>query len=177
MLEVTVQLDLRKLKKFRNELDKGSSSPHILRVLKQWAARYRGFVQRRFDKFSKGGGNWPPLAESTKRGRRKGTNKKAKVDFAILRDTGTLFAALNPSFSNAPGAIEKPTSFGVIVGYGGPGRYASGGRATVADIASFHNAGVGRLPKRQIIVPPDAATTQGMISDMERALGKMARDE
>lgn len=37
---------------------------------KRWAARWMAFIRRRFDQFSKGGGDWPPLAESTRNARR-----------------------------------------------------------------------------------------------------------
>lgn len=167
---VTLKLD--NLRRFRSAIEDGAGHPAIRAALKQWGARYRGFAQRRFDKFSKGGGDWPPLAASTLAGRRKGSNKKAKIKAAILRDTGTLFAALNPSFG-APGAIEQTTKFGIVVGYGGPGRYPQGG-ATIADIANFHQTGAGHLPVRRIIVPPPSDVIAGMISDMERALQKMA---
>jgi hypothetical protein len=37
-------------------------------------------------------------------------------------------------------------------------KHGDGGQATLADIASFHQTGAGRLPKRVIIAEPDADT-------------------
>ncbi len=176
----TVRLNLEPLKRFaaaiRADLRTTGNGP-IRRAMRQWAARYRGFAQQRFDKFSKGGGGWPPLAASTKARRRKarkGRKKGAARSFSLLRDTGLLFAALDTPWTRKPGALQEDIEFGVRVGYGGPAKYP-GGKATIADIAGFHQEGKGRLPKREIIVDPDDRTVDAMAGDMERALGQMAR--
>lgn len=88
---------------------------------------------------------------------------------AILRDTGALFAALQPTLDTSTAAIEEIVQRGIRVGYGGPHRHPKG-KATIADIAAFHDTGAGRLPKRQIIVDPDAATQRGMATDLENAI-------
>lgn len=175
-MEITavVKIDLKGLKKFKHILDAdmaGSGNGPVADAFKQWAARYRGFVQRRFNDYSKGSGDWPPLAESTIKARR---GKGIKV--AILRDTSTLFAALAPVFAGAPGALERRIPFGIRVGYGGPHGHPSGGRATIADIAKFHNDGAGNLPERKIIVPPAKWHLDRMAADMRRALLKLAGD-
>jgi hypothetical protein len=94
--------------------------------------------------------------------------------YSILRDTGTMFLALTPVFANKPGALQEDIPFGVRVGYGGPGMHPQG-KATIADIASFHQAGGRGRPKREIIVPPDQHTVELMSGDVDRALAKMAR--
>ena len=113
----TVTIDLRPLREFKAAVEDGGVStkyPQITRALKQWAARYRGFIRERFDIFSKGGGNWAPLAPATIAARRKGKKRK-KAKPAILRDTGVLFAALSPTFGK-PGQIQEIIKFGVEVG-------------------------------------------------------------
>lgn len=164
-----VVIDLRGLTKFQRaveaEFHNRSDGP-IRDAMKQWGARYRSFAQRRFVKFSRGGGDWPPL----KRARRRG----AKGAAAILRDTGLMFAALGPSLG-VPGQLHENIRFGIATGYGGPGKYPSG-QASIADIAGFHQAGKGSLPVRKTIVKPDARTTRLMASDMERAMLKMGDD-
>lgn len=120
---------------------------------KKIGAIYRSFVQERYSRLSRGGGEWPDLAASTKKARRKATT------FSILIDTGLLFAAINPVLG--VGGIEETRGSAVRLGFGGPGKYPSG-NATIADIASFHQAGGGRLPKREIIVTPDTATLELM---------------
>ena len=110
-----------------------------------------------------------------------------------------MFQALTPVWNRKPGALQKDITFGVRVGYGGPSKYptkpaksprkrkpglaslvrsivrAFRGPTTIADIARFHDTGAGNLPKRQIIVVPDAKTLKAMAGDMERGLGEMAR--
>jgi len=140
------------------------------KVTKQWQARYRGFALKRFDTFSKGGGNWAKLAASTIKRRRKQSS-------TILRDKNLLYNSLNPSFQNAPGSFTEFGVWQVITGYGGPGKYAGKGTsATISDIAEFHNAGMG-VPERKIIVAPDATTTAGMERDANNAINKFLSDQ
>lgn len=172
---MSVKVNLKPLKKFLRTVSQDlrlSGSGPIRKAIKQWAVRYRSFVRERFDKFSKGGGNWRPLSKRTLAGRRKG--KGVGLVAAILRDTGTLMAALQPTFTRKPGALERNIPFGVRVGFGGPAKH-KGGKATIADIASFHQEGKGSLPKREIIVSPSSKVITAMARDMERALSSVAR--
>lgn len=110
-------------------------------------------------------------AAKARYGREKKRIDSGQAQAAILRDTGVLFAALNPRFLDAPGFISEEIPFGVRVGYGGPSRHdTEGGAATIADIAGFHQTGAGRLPVRKIIVPPDQATIEAMKQDLLRAM-------
>jgi hypothetical protein len=97
-----------------------------------------------------------------------------KVD--MLRDTNALYGALNPTL-NPQGGIETigKTQIEVDVGYGGPAKHSKG-KATIADIARFHNEGLGNNPQRKIIVSPNKATTQQMRADADRAIAKLKRD-
>lgn len=169
-----VKINLKPLMRLSNGVAEGLRNPtsagFVRDAIKQWAARYRSFVQLRFARFSKGGGNWKPLASSTIKARRKGKRKGARRA-AILRDTSTLFAALDPTFTKRPGQLEKNIPFGVRVGYGGPARHPKG-KATIADIASFHQTGGPHLPQREIIVQPDTRTLNAMAEDMARAFRK-----
>lgn len=49
----------------------GSSAP-MRTMFVQWAKRYEGFTRRRFVTYSRGGGTWAPLAQSTIDARRTG---------------------------------------------------------------------------------------------------------
>jgi len=161
-----VKVDLSPLAKFtrairRAELVDDPGNPFAI-MFKQWGARYLAFARRRFVKMSRGG--WPRLKRA--RRHRRGRRERA----AVLRDTGTLFGALTPG---APGNEFRRIPRAIRVGYGGPHRHPKG-RATIADIASFHQTGAGHLPKREIIVPPDQRTIRGMIRDGKRALRRLA---
>lgn len=204
-----VRVDVSGLERFRGQVTAGGGP--IQKALRQWAERFRGFIQERFVTMSRGG--WTPLKPQTIAQRRAaggGTRGKklaklkqqhakaaakhgvqsvaatkiqTKLDafvagnanVAILRDTGTLFNALSPAFHGAPGAIEQEIPGGIRVGYGGPHRYSGkGSKASIADIASFHQEGAGHLPIRQIIVAPPQAVVDAMASDMDRALKQLA---
>lgn len=143
----TIRLSLDALKRYRRGLDQRNE-----KVFFQWAVRYRSFVQRRFNEYSRGSGDWPPLKSR---------------DGSILRDTGTLFNTMAPQISAPPGSINRLIRDGIEVGYGGSASHPGG--PTIAQIAYWHQTGAGNNPKREIIVEPDAATVRGMLSDMRRA--------
>jgi hypothetical protein len=249
-----VKIDFRGLDQYQAALKRDlreSGNGPIRQAMHQWAVRYRSFLQERFDRFSKGGGDWAPLAVMTILRRRAGRGKsgtrgkavkalarrqrgmdaqqvrlyqqidrlatqrrkatttgkreaveakilkaQARMDVidskhrslgskikalysmagvSILRNLGLLFAALSPEFIRKPGQLQEDIPFGVRVGYGGPGKYP-GSKASIADIASFHQEGRGRLPVRKIIVPPDDQTMQKMADDMRRAIDRIIRD-
>jgi len=204
-VSVTVSVNLSKLHRFKGivvEQLTGGYGP-INDALKLWGVRYRSWAQQRFNAFSKGGGDWKPLADSTIAKRRRGTksnqqklkeiwsarvalhkkdSKTADVlggQVSILRDTGLLFNALSPMFVGAPGALERRIKFGIRVGYGGPQKHTLGvkGAATIADIASFHQKGhLPHLPKREIIVNPPMQVVDMMALDIERAIERIAKN-
>ncbi len=153
-----VTINVKSLKRFSSDIK--DSTKGVGKALRQWGVRYRAWTQERFDKFSKGGGNWKKL----KRKRRRGGDKTS-----VLRDLGALFTALTPNFIRAPGQFEQQGKLSIIVGYGGPSRHPRG-NATIADIASFHQLGKGNLPVREIIVDPDTSLQKDMAKDMERGL-------
>ena len=179
----TVKLDMRPLKRFaaevRRDLRTNGSGP-IRQMLRQWGRRYLGFTKKRFLKLSRGGGDWKALAPSTIRGRRKprGTTARSKTrrtggKAAILRNTGTLVAALSVG---GRGNMFKDIPNGVRVGFQGGVKHPSG-KATIAEIAVFHNVGGrgGKPPQRAILVEPDRATIRAMEQDGVRAVGKLLR--
>lgn len=164
---MSVKIDLSPLTKFTAVILGKTGAIKVM--LKQWAAIYRGFVQERFDAHSKGGGDWKPLSPTTIAHRRKGKGIGAVA--TILRDTNTLYGALDPGRLKH-GAIEKITEFGVKVGYGGGDKHPKG-RATIANIAKWHDTGAGRLPQRKIIVPPNNTTLRLMIKTANKTLRKI----
>lgn len=75
-----IKIDLSGLKQFADKVQSqlnGQSNGPVAIALKQWGFRYRSFAQERFDIFSRGGGDWPALALSTIKKRRKGPNAVA----------------------------------------------------------------------------------------------------
>lgn len=194
MMQVTVkvQIDMSPLKKFQREIDAGLQSTrpgHLRNAIQLWARIYRSFTQERFDKFSKGGGNWAPLSMTTIIARRHGKGGGGKRggralgrarasgggQVSILRDTGALFSAIDPQFSGKPGQYQKDIPFGIEVGFGGPARH-KGGRMTIADIAALHQAGARRLPARPILVDPPQSVVAKMAEVMTTAIQRTIND-
>ena len=154
-------------------------------VFRQWGARYLTFARQRFVRYSRGGGDWKPLAPSTLKQRRgakrrrtrsrrahtKTTTRGSARRVAILRDTSTLLNALT---IGAPGNLYKLIRKGIRVGFGGPSRHPKG-KMTIRDIAVAHDEGQGRLPKRQILVEPDQRTVTGMLSDLRRGVQRLGK--
>lgn len=164
----TVSVDLSGLQQFGQQVDDGlrNGTGPFKAMYEQWAARYRAFVQERFDTFSRGGGDWRPLKYKRKRGSRERAS--------ILRDTNTMFRALNPTFQGQPGALQQHIPYGIEVGFGGNAMHPSTqGKITVAELARIHHLGLGHVPARTIIVDPSAQVVAGMVKDAERAVAKL----
>lgn len=143
----------------------GADDDAIQRIFERWQRVYAAFIRRRFVNASRGDGTWPPLSPRTIASRRKGRGKRAKPGAkpAILRDTGLLFSQLHPTFDSirirgSGGGLK----FTAGVNFGAEGSYPDGTR--VVDVMSFHQAGKGRLPKREILVTPDKETHAKMMS-------------
>lgn len=117
--------------------------------------RYSAFIQKRFLRFSRGGGNWPSLKYRSGQ---------------ILYKTGTLFGALTVG---RPGNYLKSVRGGYRFGIVGRGSYPKGTQIKVVALA--HDQGLGRVPKRQIIVQPDRKTQQAMMKTVEVGMRKSLR--
>lgn len=148
--------------------DLQGANGHLRRGLRQFAARIRSFWAQRFDRYSKGGGDWKPLAPSTLRRRRKG--KGSGLQAAILVDTGTL----KGSFNSQRGMIEADIPNGLRIGFGGADSHSAG--MTIPRLAQIHQGGGPRLPARPIIVEPDVRTVAAGVADVNRAIAAIARE-
>lgn len=123
---------------------------------------YMGFSRERFVTNSRGGGNWPALAPSTLRGRRRGgasaeatsrvlaARGVAPRSAAILIDTATLIGSITPG-THATETIPGGIRVGTEVGY-----------------AVHHQQGGPGLPQREIFVQPDRPTASLMQTAIER---------
>jgi hypothetical protein len=187
---VKVKVDLSGLKKFQDLIDKGlrRKSGPVHDALTQWIRRYRGAMSERFDTFSRGGGDWPALAQSTINARRHGTSKsggRGKTgaralkkeqatgggQVSILRDTGMIFNALDPAGRRA-GNWDDYIANGVEVGFGGSAVH-KGTSLTIAQIAAYHQEGTSRMKARKILVSPDEHTQDLMCQDMRMAVERV----
>lgn len=185
--------DLRKFHKFRRIVNAGSRGP-FKPMFNRWGVRYLSWTRRMFVEKSRGGTadgvSWPKLKYVTYR-RASGTNlrrtrggtrhgrrsqsriktSRASGSVAILRDTGTLFKALTPG---SPGNLFKYLWDGVRIGFGGPAKHPDG-RATIRDIAVFHDTGKGNLPKRQILHRPNQDLVRKMMRDYSYYMNRIGK--
>lgn len=195
---VRISVDVRPLKRFQQSLD--PQSPVMDRLFRRIAAVYSAFTRRRFVAYSRGGGGWPYLAPSTIKRRRRGKGKGAP---AILRDTGLLFMALtigdvnNYTKRTRAGIVYgfgdakkgRPVVLREIVHRNKNGEelvFERKGRRIVGmkmggakaksfrQIASYHQEGGGRLPRRIILAKPDEQTVDQFNGLVRRAVNEAA---
>lgn len=183
MISARVEVKLPALEKFRgrvlSELRHSRRGP-IHDVFMQWSTRYRAFLTRRFNKYSRGGSDstgpaWKPLKQPRRHKRdvkaKKKKGRSAKGN-AILVDSGTLKASLSAMQIN-PGMLQKQVPYGLEIGFGGPARHPKGKGVSIADIGNFHHYGKGNLPERKIIVPPTDRLKKSMARDMQRGIDRL----
>lgn len=165
----SIYFNLKPMFKFAGHLSASQLGKHrgpMKACYKKWGVRYLAETKRNYYINSRGGGDWPPLAASTLKQRR-GEGKRA----AIMIDTGTIVGALD---AGAKGSLFKYIRMGVRVGFGGPERHPEG-KATIRDIAVFHDEGQGRLPKRQILRQPSRKLLVAMKMDLRVAIKTIGR--
>ena len=82
MIEVTIKGPIDHAGRFRKALQQAfaGNAPQFDTFSKRVLAMYSGYVQRRFDIFSRGGGDWKPLAPSTIYRRAHRTVERAKAE-------------------------------------------------------------------------------------------------
>jgi len=145
------------------DLRQKSNGP-IRKAMRQWAIDYNRFLKRRFLRYSRGGGDWRSLADSTVR-KKKG-NKK------ILRDTETLRKELFAFFGKRQ---LKHVVNGVSIQYG-KGINHPESNLSVGRLTEVHQKGISpNLPRRPIIVSPSPQLKRKMNQTMQRALNTVVR--
>lgn len=188
-MEFVFKVNLSRLRFFNNAVVSGmdaTKSGPAQTAWKRIAARYLGWIRRRFVSASRGDGTWPDLAHSTKMSRiysRKSmanlfrrrlkraqgdvtrTQARRRVEvvsgmkFEILRDTGILFNSLSQ------GGVQEMLPNGIRVG-------------TAVKYAKYHQEGGegGRPPQRQIFVPPEGRIHDEMRAELEKAVTRIVKN-
>lgn len=170
----TLTVDTAGLDRFKKSIQAQQSngtSGFITKAYGKWAVRYRAFVQRRWNVFSRGGGDWPPLSPATIKKRRGPSKKNRNRTVSILRDTNILFSGMAPTLSPPAGSINNLIEGGIEVGFAGSARHGDD-VVTIPELVFWHHTGAGNNPVRQIIVAPDAATVAGMGDDLDKAIAQ-----
>lgn len=174
------------LRKFDHFVSRMKSDRSLRPVYKQWGVRYLSWIKKLYNKKARGGTadgvKWRKLSPATIAGRRAGRTARRKVrgggrrkrgpsQYSILIDLGILVKALTPG---KPGNLFKYIRHGVRVGFGGPAKHP-GGKATIRDLAVFHDQGEGRLPKRQILHKPDAKFQKMMRRTLAKGIDRIGK--
>ena len=167
-MPITVRVDIRQLTQFKRvfvaDLRFKSNGP-IRQAFGTWGELYREFIRARYDRLSRGGGSWPPLAPSTVA--RKGHG-------LILRDTDTLYEATQPFFVGKPGQLNQHVPFGIAVGIRPGGAHPTAGM-DINELALIHQNGVGSVPARPIIVAPTPVVVNKMADAMNDVVMEVAQ--
>lgn len=162
-------IDTKVLRKFIKAVSEDTAQMDP--VFNLWAKRYETFTKRRYNKSSRGGGNWKKLAKSTRERRRKARRgRRGDRSFAILKDTGTLFKSLT---IGAPGNLKKRIKHGIRYGFSKV-KHPGAKKITIQRLAAAHDEGDG-VPKRQILVEPDSGTRRRMKDDLKRTLQRIGK--
>lgn len=167
----TVTVRLGRLRRFREVLEsdlREKTNGPVREALRDWKRIYWEFINERFATFAAGGGDWPPLSPKT-------TARKAKLglDPRILVATRLLEANLDPQFAAKPGEVNDDVPFGVRVSVGSSSDESYPGGKTVREVAMYHQFGGPKLPRRQVVVPPDADARAAMRARMKQALKEL----
>ncbi len=168
---VTVRLDLSGLVRLQQLIRKACSSAagsELDPMFEEWGELYLKMLHSRFDVFSKGGGNWRRLAASTIRSRRSRKVPGSRLSL-ILRVTDTLMNAL---VKGRPGNVCRRIAGGIEVGIG-RGPHPSGVDTGV--LAGYHQFGTRRIPKREVVVPPDRALSDLMLRRSSNHVARLLR--
>lgn len=126
--------------------------------------RYQSFILERFDKFSRGQGNWRKLSDATIR--RKGST-------GILVDTRAMRLGL--AAKNGIGLVSKTATdgrVGMIMGFTNKSSHPRSD-LSIAQLATVHHLGLGRVPRRRILVGPGADAKRQMRKGLISACAKV----
>lgn len=149
-------------------LDRFSDPEIVNTILLEWGQLYRAEMLERFEKLTRGGGEWPYLKFVRPKNRQAGTVDPRQQN--ILWDEGFLVGSLQPEIQMAEskGGWQEIRDNTITIGFAKIVKHKRG-HLTVQDIADRHQAGNG-VPQRRILVPPSDELIEKMLQWAEKAL-------
>lgn len=158
-IDVQITLRLEPFDRLLSQLERRDGE--IYATLLDCSQIYRDFIFQRFLRYAAGGGNWKKLnAAYAALKARKGLDPRILVRDKILLET------LRP---NRASIIKS--SDGLKMQFARGRQYPNG--TAVATVLDAHNRGTRHLPKREIIVSPDAATGKKIEKRAEEGLRRV----
>lgn len=155
-LVINVGVDLSPLTNLKRYTDQNKA-----RLTSIAADRYIAFLRRRNLRLSGGGGEWPPLKPETVD--RKKRRKVAKNPNWILREYEVLLRSIG----------KKRVGNRTFVGFVQNTEHPRG--PSVIKLAAIHQKGLGRVPRRRVIIPPSIDVRQRMFNDIRREYNRETR--
>ena len=140
-LDVEVKTNWKNHQSVSDSIESGHGP--VRDVLTSFERTYRAFVLKRFDKFSRGGGDWKPLSLWT---------ILWKLSTKILVDTRAMRMAL-PTAVRSVAFTRNSVIFGFVSDTIHPVS-----NLPIAEMLSIHHEGRGVVPARPILVVPDQET-------------------
>lgn len=150
---------VRELRTLREELARPKGP--VKAALNTWALVHRAFLLRRFTTFSRGGGNWRPLKPDT---------VAAKGSSGILIDRGFLKMGLGAGIGLIRTDIGQMIR--LTIGFNNKRKHPRS-QLSIADLATIHHLGLGVVPARRILVPPDAQAKEELKNTMTRVVKRI----
>lgn len=158
MLAATQKVSLGRHQALSKAISSGSGP--VREVLQSWEKIYVAFILKRFDKFSRGGGDWPKLKPGTIR---------AKGSSAILVDKRYLRMGLATGIRSTSHSGAR-----IVFAFTSRSLHPTA-KMPIAELATIHNEGEGIVPKRQILVRPDQQTVKQLLAMAGRRLSGYLR--
>lgn len=158
MIFASTKLNVPRHEKLARDISTGSGTYRV--VLNSWERMYIAFITRRFDSYSRGGGNWKrnsPLTIALKRSSAILVNTREmrlKLPFAIR---ATAYSQRSVWMGFVSDAVHTPSG------------------TSMADILTKHDKGIG-VPRRQILALPDKATQNQLVARALKEIASGLRD-
>jgi hypothetical protein len=151
----TITIDFSGARAFVRELQSGGSN--TTKGHRRAAEKYRGWLQKRYQKNAMGGGEWPDLAPST-------IKRKKRNKHVILVEYMNLYNALSVR------RLGK-NQYTVGIFSSAPARRSN---KSLRQIATIHQQGRG-VPRRRIVVMPSSQMLVSMRNEIQKGINQDIR--
>ena len=140
-----------------------SPNSYTRQLIRAWVVIYLADMQRRFSKYSRGGGDWPAIS--------KGTSQK-KGNELILIQIGKLKNA-HKSRARGKKMVILGSELAAEVGFSDA---IHDKNLSFNKLARIHQNGEGRNPVREILVPPSQRAMRQMVRAAQVMFDKMSAE-
>lgn len=162
MLDLDIDFDLSRSNELLSILSYLPKIGPVLEMLFEVQEAYEEVVLEEFDRNSTGGGDWEPIAWET-------AQRKGHTD--ILVDSYAMRQGLEGGIGLVA-TLRAGGGFEVQMGFTNKSRHPDAGM-TIADLAAIHHLGLGNVPERRILLPPNMKGARKMMNSMTKLAAKV----